>query len=174
MAAASSRERARTVGLALLGLLFFATASTPVVQSIVQPPRCTAGPMLNAVLATLGVFLLLAARNPSAHRSLILFAGWSSFAHAAIMLVMSFQVPAQRGVLLASVALVGLGGVHHSFVVAHEDYAQALEHLRQSGVEITFEEDRQGGVINGPRAYFHDPDGTVLEFIDLTSYAGTH
>jgi hypothetical protein len=26
---------------------------------------------------------------------------------------------------------------------------------------------------NGPRAYFHDPDGTVLEFIDLTSYAGT-
>ena len=41
------------------------------------------------------------------------------------------------------------------------------------GVEITFEEDRQGGVLNGPRAYFHDPDGTVLEFIDLTSYAGT-
>jgi hypothetical protein len=27
-------------------------------------------------------------------------------------------------------------------------------------------------VLNGPRAYFHDPDGTVLEFIDLTSYAG--
>src|SRR5215467_557299 len=25
-----------------------------------------------------------------------------------------------------------------------------------------------GGVLNGPRAYFHDPDGTVLEFIDLT------
>jgi catechol 2,3-dioxygenase-like lactoylglutathione lyase family enzyme len=40
------------------------------------------------------------------------------------------------------------------------------------GVAITFEEDRQGGVVNGPRAYFHDPDGTVLEFIDLTSYAG--
>ena len=93
-----------------MGLLFFAT-SIPVVQSIVQQPRCTAGPMLNAVLATLGVFLLLAARNPSAHRSLILFAAWSSFAHAAIMLVLSFQVPAQRGVLLVSVALVGLGGV---------------------------------------------------------------
>jgi hypothetical protein len=27
-------------------------------------------------------------------------------------------------------------------------------------------------VLNGPSAYFHDPDGTVLEFIDLTSYAG--
>jgi catechol 2,3-dioxygenase-like lactoylglutathione lyase family enzyme len=64
------------------------------------------------------------------------------------------------------------GGVHHAFAVAHDEYAAALEHLRTHGVEITFEEDRQGGVLNGPRAYFHDPDGTVLEFIDLTSYAG--
>ena len=64
------------------------------------------------------------------------------------------------------------GGVHHSFIVAHDDYRAALGHLRAHGVEITFEEDRQGGVVNGPRAYFHDPDGTVLEFIDLTSYAG--
>jgi catechol 2,3-dioxygenase-like lactoylglutathione lyase family enzyme len=64
------------------------------------------------------------------------------------------------------------GGVHHSFIVAHDDYQSALDHLRANGVEITFEEDRQGGVVNGPRAYFHDPDGTVLEFIDLTSYAG--
>jgi hypothetical protein len=39
-------------------------------------------------------------------------------------------------------------------------------------IEITFEKDRQRGVLNGPRAYFHDPDSTVLEFIDLTSYAG--
>ena len=64
------------------------------------------------------------------------------------------------------------GGVHHAFAVAHEEYAAALEHLRAHGVEITFEEDWQGGVLNGPRAYFQDPDGTVLEFIDLTSYAG--
>ena len=111
MATASSRERVRTVVLGLLGLVFFGTAIVPVVQSMVHPPRCTSGPMLNAVLATLGVFVFLAARNPSAHRSLILFAAWSSFAHAAIMLVTSFQVPAQRGVLLASAAVTGLGGV---------------------------------------------------------------
>jgi catechol 2,3-dioxygenase-like lactoylglutathione lyase family enzyme len=66
------------------------------------------------------------------------------------------------------------GGVHHSFAVAHEDYRAALDHLRAMGVKITFEEDRQGGVVNGPRAYFQDPDGTVLEFIDLTSYAGAN
>ena len=57
------------------------------------------------------------------------------------------------------------GGVHHSFVIAHEGYPAALDHLRAHGAEITFEEDRQGGVLNGPRAYFHDPRGTVLELI---------
>jgi catechol 2,3-dioxygenase-like lactoylglutathione lyase family enzyme len=66
------------------------------------------------------------------------------------------------------------GGVHHSFGIAKGAYQAALDHLRARGVEITFEEDRQGGVINGPRAYFCDPDGTVLEFIDLTSYAGSN
>jgi len=64
------------------------------------------------------------------------------------------------------------GGVHHAFAIAHNDYRATLDHLRAHDVEITFEEDRQGGVLNGPRAYFRDPDGTVLEFIDLTSYAG--
>jgi catechol 2,3-dioxygenase-like lactoylglutathione lyase family enzyme len=47
------------------------------------------------------------------------------------------------------------GGVHHSFVIAHEGYPATLDHLRAHGVEITFEEDRQGSVLNGPRAYFH-------------------
>jgi catechol 2,3-dioxygenase-like lactoylglutathione lyase family enzyme len=71
------------------------------------------------------------------------------------------------------ISLEDHGGVHHSFAVEHDKYKAALDHLRAHGVEITFEEDRQGGVLNGPRAYFHDPDGTVLEFIDLTSYAGS-
>jgi ABC-type Fe3+-siderophore transport system permease subunit len=111
MAALPNRERARTVVLALLGLLMFGAAMVPVVQSTLRPPRCTAAAMLNAVLATLGIFLLLAARNPSAHRSLIMFAVWSSFAHAAVMALMAIQLPVQRTELLASVALVGVGGV---------------------------------------------------------------
>ena len=63
-------------------------------------------------------------------------------------------------------------GVHHSFIIASDEYQAALSHLREKGVEINFEEDRQGGVVNGPRAYFRDPDGTVLEYIDLTHYSG--
>jgi glyoxylase I family protein len=64
------------------------------------------------------------------------------------------------------------GGVHHSFKVDKKDYRAALDHLRANGVDVFFEEDREGGVVNGPRAYFRDPDGTCLEYIDLTSYAG--
>jgi len=53
------------------------------------------------------------------------------------------------------------GVVHHAFAIAHADFEAALDHLRAHGVEIAFEEDRQGGVLNGPGAYFHDPDGTA-------------
>ena len=63
-------------------------------------------------------------------------------------------------------------GVHHAFMVDSDAYQAALDHLRANDVEVFFEEDRQGGVVNGPRAYFRDPDDTVLEIIDLTSYMG--
>ncbi len=63
-------------------------------------------------------------------------------------------------------------GVHHSFMVDAGAYQAALDHLRANDIEVFFEEDRQGGVVNGPRAYFRDPDGTVLEYIDLSSYSG--
>jgi glyoxylase I family protein len=64
-------------------------------------------------------------------------------------------------------------GVHHSFLLEdNAAYTAAIEHLRANDVDVFFEEDRQGGVVNGPRCYFRDPDGTVLEYIDLTSYSG--
>ncbi len=63
-------------------------------------------------------------------------------------------------------------GVHHAFMVAADQYQAALDSLRTAGVEIFFEEDRRGGTIDGPRAYFRDPDGTPLEFINRTYYAG--
>lgn len=68
-------------------------------------------------------------------------------------------------------------GVHHSFAIEPAKFEAAVERLKSKGVELIGEEDRQGGVVNGPRVYFRDPDGTVLEFIDLTSYVterGSH
>ncbi len=67
--------------------------------------------MFWTMYATLGVFLVLAARNPSAHRSLITFAAWSSVAHAAVMALMAMQLPTRRGELLAGVAVTGLAAV---------------------------------------------------------------
>lgn len=63
-------------------------------------------------------------------------------------------------------------GVHHSFSIAPGKFDAALARLKEAGIEVFFEEDRQGGVVNGPRAYFRDLDGTTLEFINLTSYSG--
>jgi glyoxylase I family protein len=63
-------------------------------------------------------------------------------------------------------------GVHHAFIVAADQYEAALDHLRANNIEIFFTEDRPKGTIAGPRAYFRDPDGTPLEFINLTNYAG--
>ena len=60
--------------------------------------------------------------------------------------------------------------VHHAFMLPKGGYQGGVAHLRSKGVQIELEEDRQGGTINGPRAYFYDPDGTILEFIDRTSY----
>jgi catechol 2,3-dioxygenase-like lactoylglutathione lyase family enzyme len=62
--------------------------------------------------------------------------------------------------------------IHHAFTVSSEDYAKARDELEKKNVRVVFEEDRQGGAVNGPRFYFHDPDGNVLEIIDLTSYKG--
>jgi hypothetical protein len=45
--------------------------------------------MILGIYATLGVFLLLASRDPMAHKSLIWFAVWSSIVHGVIMGVQS-------------------------------------------------------------------------------------
>ena len=43
--------------------------------------------MIIAIYATLGVFLLLASRDPLQHRSLIWFTVWSSLVHGGVMAV---------------------------------------------------------------------------------------
>ena len=46
--------------------------------------------MIVGVYAVLGIFLILAARDPLANKSLIWFAAWSSLVHAGIMAQQSF------------------------------------------------------------------------------------
>lgn len=49
--------------------------------------------MITAIYATLGVFLLIASRNPNQHLGLVSFAIWSSIVHGAVMAVQSVQNP---------------------------------------------------------------------------------
>ena len=81
-----SRELALKVVLVLVGLIFCGLAY-PLVLFVKQEPALA---MMLSLYVTLGIFLLLAARNPSANRSPIAFTAWSSFAHAALMAVQAF------------------------------------------------------------------------------------
>lgn len=60
--------------------------------------------MILGVYATLGVFLVVASRDPLAHRSLIWFTVWSSIVHAGIMAVQSFANTQHMGHLWGDVA----------------------------------------------------------------------
>lgn len=59
--------------------------------------------MILGIYATLGVFLLLAARNPLKNLSLIWFTVWSSVAHGVIMAAQSLVYPEHRGHLFGDV-----------------------------------------------------------------------
>jgi Family of unknown function (DUF6632) len=66
--------------------------------------------MILGVYATLGVFLLLAARNPLGNLSLIWFTAWSSIVHGLIMLEQALVYPQHHGHLLGDVpALILIG-----------------------------------------------------------------
>ena len=59
--------------------------------------------MILGVYATLGVFLLIASKNPLAHTSLIWFTVWSSVVHAVIMAGQALADSAERGHLIGDV-----------------------------------------------------------------------
>jgi hypothetical protein len=76
--------------------------------------------MMLSLYVTLGVFLLLAARNPSANRSLIAFTAWSSFAHAGVMGTQAYRGLVERGELIGVAVLVVIGMVLIALAPARE------------------------------------------------------
>jgi len=67
--------------------------------------------MILGVYATLGVFLLLASRNPSANRSLIGFTAWSSLVLAGIMTVQAIENSNEHGHLMGDIPALAIVGV---------------------------------------------------------------
>lgn len=84
--------------------------------------------MLASVYATLGLFLLLAIRNPSAHRSLIAFTAWSSLVHGGVMAVQGVKNLIPRVDLLQAVLPLFIVGVLLIVLAPRKDSSTSLSH----------------------------------------------
>jgi catechol 2,3-dioxygenase-like lactoylglutathione lyase family enzyme len=62
--------------------------------------------------------------------------------------------------------------IHSAFRVTPQTYEETLKALPAKGIAIFKQEDRQSGVFVGRSAYIRDPDGNVIEFIDLRQAPG--
>jgi hypothetical protein len=73
--------------------------------------------MILGIYGTLGVFLLIASRDPVANRSLIWFTIWSSVVHAAIMAAQSIVYPEHRGHLMGDVPALFIVAIVLAFLM---------------------------------------------------------
>ncbi|HET7871274.1 MAG TPA: DUF6632 domain-containing protein [Terriglobales bacterium] len=103
------RQRALKVVLVVVGLAFTAMIYPTTMILLHQDKSGYTDAMMGSIYITLGILLLMAVRNPSAHRSLIAFAAWSSFAHAFVMTVMALRDPGAREFLVGVAIFVAVG-----------------------------------------------------------------
>ena len=104
----ANRIKYLRIALLLVGVTFIVGIYT---LTVIWPSGWTwhTGPtphylqMILGVYAALGVFLLVASRNPLAHLGLIWFTVWSSVVHAGIMAMQSLANSEHRGHLLGDV-----------------------------------------------------------------------
>jgi hypothetical protein len=76
-----------------------------------EPRQSEYEQMIVGVYVTLGIFVLLAARNPLQHLSLIWFTAWSSLVHGGIMAVQAAVDPAERPNLIGDVPALLIVGL---------------------------------------------------------------
>jgi succinate-acetate transporter protein len=100
------RERALKIVLVVVGL-FFTAGVVPLTMFFSRQPTV---PMLMSIYVTLGIFLLLAVRDPAANRSLITFSGWANLAHAGVMAAQEYRNVIERREL-AGVVVFAIVGV---------------------------------------------------------------
>jgi Family of unknown function (DUF6632) len=99
------RKQALKAVLVLVGVIFTALVY-PMIVFVRQEPALS---MMFSVYVTLGIFLLMAAPNPAANRSLIAFTAWSSLAHAALMSMQAMRNMVARVELIGSAVLIVIG-----------------------------------------------------------------
>jgi hypothetical protein len=125
----ATRLRYLRVVLVLVGLIFI-FAVYPLMMTFWpagwrwQPNQPHYEQMILGVYATLGVFLLLASRNPLKHLSLISFTVWSSLVHAGIMTVQAINAPAEHGHLLGDIPALAIVAVALAVLTPRGDAAK--------------------------------------------------
>jgi hypothetical protein len=105
---AATRLSYLRVALILVGLIFI-FGVYPLMMALWpsgwrwSPNQAQYEQMILGVYATLGVFLLIASRNPLRHLSLIWFTVFSSIVHAGIMTVQALRMPSEHDHLFGDV-----------------------------------------------------------------------
>jgi ABC-type transport system involved in cytochrome c biogenesis permease subunit len=105
---AATRLSYLRVALILVGLIFI-FGVYPLMMALWpsgwrwSPNQAQYEQMILGVYATLGVFLLIASRNPLRHLSLIWFTVFSSIVHAGIMTLQALRMPSEHGHLFGDV-----------------------------------------------------------------------
>ena len=100
------------VGLVFLGLAYPLSSDLWRAKWLVQMNDNECEPMFLSFFVVLGLFLLLAVKKPSRHRSLIAFAAWWSLFHATVMTVQTMEAWS-RGIHrdFTDVVIAGIIGV---------------------------------------------------------------
>jgi len=96
------RERFLKIVLALVGILFL-FLGYPMVVFFRQEPSLA---MMFSLYVTLGVFLLVAVREPGRSRSVIAFTAWSSLVHAVVMGTQALRGIVARSELIGVAVLI--------------------------------------------------------------------
>ncbi len=111
----AGRDKALRIALVAVGVIFtFGIYPLTVIWPdgfMWEPRQAEYEMMIIVTIAILGVFLLMASRNPAAHRSLISFAGWMSLLHGLLMLWQALQDPTEHANLFGDVPALILVGV---------------------------------------------------------------
>ena len=126
------RERILQVALGLLGLVYVALIY-PLYTDLAHSKwllemKNETEPMFLSWFIALGPFLLLAARKPSLHRSLIAFAACQSLAHASVMTIQTVEAW-KHGVHrdFTDVVIVGvIGGILLALLPARREQSLAV------------------------------------------------
>ena len=72
-----------------------------------------------------------------------------------------------------TIAPVRQRDAHHAFHVEADMFDGCVQELKDKGIEIMLQDERkERAVVTGRSVYIPDPDGNVIELVDMYAYSG--